>query len=365
MNELHHWWILPTVLLLSVALGLLLIPISRAVGLVDHPGERKVHERATPLAGGPAIFVILGSLLAMYAPTSKFDAALFAGISLVFMVGLVDDRRHVSPVIRFLVQVAASLVMVWAGGICLEDFGRLFTSDVLTLGMLSVPLTVFAALGVINSFNMIDGMDGLSGGIFLVAAAGMALYAGAAGAVDIHWVLLASMAAVLGFMLLNARLPWNSQARIFLGDSGSTMLGFILAWCFIALGSDSNETGQRAYMPMTAVWLIAVPLLDTSTVIWRRWRAGQSALSADAQHLHHAFLRSGFSVGATWFLIMLFAIAMGLVGYLLEISSLPEHYSFWAFLAVAFTYYYIISRTWSIQRFLGRDFIYNDFDEQT
>jgi len=223
-------------------------------------------------------------------------------------------------------------------------------------------LTVFAALGVINAFNMIDGMDGLSGGIFLVAAGGMALYAGAAGAADIHWVLLAAMSTVLGFLLLNARLPWNSQARLFLGDSGSTMLGFILAWCFIALGGESNETGQRAYMPMTAVWLIAVPLLDTATLIWRRWRSGQSALAADAQHLHHAFLRAGFSVGTTRFLIMLFAIAQGLIGYLFELSSLPDHYSFWAFIAVAFIYYYFIARVWNIQRFLGRDFIYNDFD---
>ena len=117
MDGLHYWLIFPVVLLASAILGLFLIPLSRAVGLVDHPGERKVHESATPLAGGPAIFVILGTLLALRAPTSKFDAALFAGISLVFMVGLVDDRRHVSPIIRFLVQVAACLVMVWGGGI--------------------------------------------------------------------------------------------------------------------------------------------------------------------------------------------------------------------------------------------------------
>ena len=359
-----HWWVFLAITALAAGLGIVLIPAAKKVGLVDHPGERKVHESVTPLTGGPAIYLTLAAFLAWHFPDDRFVQALLAGGTLIFLSGLADDRRHLSPVVRFLIQVAACLVMVYHGGVYLEDFGRLFFDDVLELGFLAVPITIFAALGVINAFNMIDGMDGLSGGIFMVAAAGMAMYAGFAGAETMHWVLLVAIFSVLGFMLLNARFPWNEKARVFLGDSGSTLMGFILAWCFIALGNDLNETGHRAYMPMTAVWLLAIPLMDTSTLIWRRWRAGQSALAADAQHLHHAFLRAGFSVGTTWFLIMLFAIALGLIGYLFEISSLPNHYSFWAFIAVAFIYYYFIARVWNIQRFLGRDFIYNDFDQQ-
>ena len=81
--------------------------------------------------------------------------------------------------------------------------------------------------------------------------------------VEIHLLLLLACSAVLGYLLLNARFPWNQKARVFMGDSGSQFLGFFLAWCFIALGSDHNEAGQRAFMPMAAVWLFAVPLLDT------------------------------------------------------------------------------------------------------
>ena len=345
---------------LCIALG----PLANRIGLVDHPGHRKVHEFPTPLTGGPAIYLVFGVLLFWHSHGNPFEQALFAGGTLVFLVGLADDRRHLSHWVRFLVQVAACLVMIYAGEVRLDDFGRLFTGSLMEMSWQSVPLTVFAVLGVINAFNMIDGMDGLSGGIYLVAAAGMALYAGAAGMADMLWLLLTSMAAVLGFMLLNMRTPWNEKARVFLGDSGSTLLGFVLAWCLVAMGNDNNEVGQRAFIPMTAVWFVAIPLLDTTTLIWRRWRSGSSAFAADQQHLHHAFLRAGFSTTETWLSIMLMAVVLAGAGALLEVSSLPEYCSFYAFIALAIAYYFYIRRTWAIQRFLGRDFIYNDFDKE-
>jgi UDP-GlcNAc:undecaprenyl-phosphate GlcNAc-1-phosphate transferase len=188
------------------------------------------------------------------------------------------------------VQIAACLfVIVWAD-VRLDDFGRLFWNDVLELGWLAMPVTIFAALGVINSFNLIDGMDGLAGGIFLVAAAGMALLAGLAGQTQILQLLLLAIAAVAGFLLLNALA--ERAGAIFMGDSGSMLLGFLLAWCFIALGNDRAYTAERAFMPLTAVWLFAVPLLDTTTQIWRRWRAYLPVFGADQHHLHHAFLRA-------------------------------------------------------------------------
>ncbi|MEE4217686.1 MAG: MraY family glycosyltransferase [Xanthomonadales bacterium] len=364
MDAMLHWWVFLAVTVFSAGLALALIPAAKKVDLVDHPGHRKVHESVTPLTGGPAIYATVFAFLAWHLVDDRFVQALLAGGTIIFLAGLADDRKHLSPIVRFIVQVVACLVMVYHGNVYLEDFGRLFTSDVLELKRLAVPLTIFAALGVINAFNMIDGMDGLSGGIFMVAAAGMAMYAGFAGVEHVHWVLLAAIFAVLGFMLLNARFPWNEKARVFLGDSGSTLLGFVLAWCFIALGNDMNETGQRAYMPMTAVWLIAVPLMDTATLIWRRVRAGQSAFGADQHHLHHAFLRAGFSTGETWTKIMVMAIAGGVMSAGFELSGLPEYFSFWFFLACAITYYLYMRRAWAIQRFMGRDFIYNDFDEE-
>lgn len=355
-------WLLPLALLLTPALCLALIPLARRIGLVDHPSARKVHESVTPLTGGPALLLVLVALGAWWLPADRFLQALLAGGLLLFAVGLLDDFRDLSAALRFLAQIAACLlVIVWAD-VHLDDFGRLLWDDVLALGWLGGPITIFAALGVINSFNLIDGMDGLAGGIFLVAAAGMALFAGLAGQTQILQLLLLAMAAVAGFLLLNARSRWNAQARIFMGDSGSMLLGFLLAWCFIALGSDRAYAAERAFMPMTAVWLFAVPLLDTTTQIWRRWRAGQPVFGADQHHLHHAFLRAGYTTGETWTNITLLALALAGVGVLLELLGAPDYLSFWLFIAFAYAYYFYLRRTWAQQRFFGRHFIYNEFD---
>jgi len=363
MNEMLHWWVFLALAVLSAGLALALVPAAAKIGVVDHPGERKVHEEPTPLTGGPAIYLVLFSFLAWHFPADPFVQALLIGGTLIFLAGLADDRKHLSPITRFIVQAGACLVMVFHGGTWLDDFGPLIWPGVLELGPLAVPITVFAALGVINAFNMIDGMDGLSGGVFMVAAAGLAMYAGFAGAETMHWVLLAAIFSVLGFMLLNARLPWNKKARVFLGDSGSTLLGFLLAWCFIALGNDHNETGQRIFQPMTAVWLFAVPLMDTTYLIARRTKQRRSPLAADQHHLHHAFLRAGFSTGETWTRIMLLAMAAGVIGFGFELSGLPEYWSFWFFIASSLVYFQYMRQTWRLQRFLGREFIYNEFDE--
>ena len=349
-----------TVVLAAVATCALL-PLARWVDLVDHPGGRKVHESSTPLTGGPAIFLVLLIVLVWTLPGDRFVQALGIGGAILFVTGMLDDYRHLSPTLRFLIQVVACLAMILWADVRLVDFGRLIWDGTFALGIVAVPITIFAAMGVINSFNMIDGMDGLAGSIFLVAALGMSLFAGMAGETAILWLLLVSMAAVLGFLVLNARLPWNPRARAFLGDAGSLLLGFILAWCFISLGSDWGGSHGRAYMPMTAVWLIAVPLLDTSTQIWRRWRSGESAFAADQYHLHHAFLRAGFSIGRTWIAITSLAVALGLTGVILELAGVPDYASFYIFMVFAFAYYFYMRHSWLSQRFLGRDFIYHEF----
>jgi UDP-GlcNAc:undecaprenyl-phosphate GlcNAc-1-phosphate transferase len=352
-----NWWVLPLTVALTALLTLALMPVARMTGLVDHPGIRKVHESVTPLTGGPAIFIGLFVAAVLSLPSDHFIQALGAGGLIMLVTGMVDDRYPLSAALRFLIQMGACLVMILWADVRLLDFGRLMWDGVFGLGWLAVPVTIFAALGVINSFNMIDGMDGLAGGIFLVAAVGMALLAGLAGETLMLWLLLISIAAVVGFMALNARLPWNEKARAFLGDAGSLLLGFILAWCSIALGSGEG----RVYMPMTAVWLFALPLLDTTTLMWRRWRSGESAFEADQHHLHHAFLRAGYSVGETWIRIVLLALVLCGMGVIFQVFAVVEYVSFYVFMGFAFAYNFYMKYTWVKQRFLGRDFIYHDF----
>jgi UDP-GlcNAc:undecaprenyl-phosphate GlcNAc-1-phosphate transferase len=364
MNFNALGWTLPLTALLAAALCLVLIPLANRLGLVDHPGVRKVHETMTPLTGGMALLITLAMVVAWQLEADRFVQALLMGGMLIFLVGLVDDRRELTAAPRFLVQVVACAIMMAWADVGLHDFGPLFTPSVLELGLLSAPITIFAALGVINSFNLIDGMDGLAGSIFLVAAMGMALFAGLAGQLQMLWLLLLCCAAMFGFLLLNARFPWNLRARVFLGDSGSMLLGFLLAWCFIALGNDRPYAGERAFMPMTAVWLFAVPLLDTTVQIWRRRRAGLPIFGADQHHLHHAFLRAGYTVAQTWMALTLLALVLGGMGVLFEVAGAPDYLSFWVFIGCAIVYAQYMKRTWEQQRFLGRHFIYNEFDAE-
>lgn len=351
----------PLTSLTAIASIYLLIPIACRLGWVDHPDQRKVHEQSTPVVGGVGVFVavFLGLMLSSESLLVPDHPMVWMGLAalLLLMTGAADDMKSLSPFLRLLLQICACLIMIGPGGVMLSDFGALFSNSILELGIFAVPITVFSALGVINAFNMIDGLDGLSGSIFLIAAAGMAGFAIAGGAEINSHVLLLAMAAVSGFLLLNARFPWLKKAKVFLGNSGSMMLGFFLTWFLISLGNGE----ERVFMPITAVWLFAVPLLDTSTLIFTRWRQGRSAFVADNHHLHHAFLRAGFSVNATWLAIAALALALALFGVVLEISPLPEYFSFYCFMVVAFIYYFYLRHCWSSQRFLGRHFIHHDF----
>jgi len=361
LNALQPWVVLIAVAVMTGLATLLLVPVAKQVGLVDHPGIRKVHDSATPLAGGPAIFLTLVLTLLWMMPTDRFVQALALGCLAMVLTGMADDRYHLSVALRFMVQLVACYLMIKWGGVLLDDFGRLMWNGVFELGWLAGPVTIFAAMGVINSFNMIDGMDGLAGSIFLVAAAGMALFSALAGQQNMLWLLLLSMASVAGFLVFNARFPWNTKAQVFLGDAGSLLLGFVLAWSFIRLGSGE----QRAFSPMTAVWLIALPLLDTTTLIWRRWRSGHSAFAADQFHLHHAFLRAGYSVGETWMGMTLLAAVLAGIGILFEVIDLPEYIRFYVFMVFAFAYYFYVRQCWLKQRLFGRDFVYHDFTIDT
>lgn len=337
----------------------LLIPAAQRFGWLDHPDARKIHESATPAVGGVAVFIALtvASLLSPLLRASAHAMWLLTGCLIMLVIGLADDAKGLGPRMRLLLQAAACCLMIGLGDVILSDLGPLFSSARLELIIFSAPITIFSALGVINAFNMIDGMDGLGGGIFLVASTGMSLFAFAGQQSEMALLLLIASAAVVAFMLLNARFPWNAKARVFMGNSGSMMLGFFLAWLFISCGNGE----QQVFMPMTAVWLFAVPLLDTSTLIWSRWRQGQSALEADNQHLHHAFLRAGFTVEGTWLCIMSIAVFLALLGSAIECSSLPGYLSFYIFMVVAFTYYFYLRHSWKSQKFLGRHFVHHDF----
>jgi len=348
---LEPWVILSITAGLSLALCLILMPVAQYIGLLDKPSERKVHRKPIPLVGGLAVFLAMVAAITLATPYGRQALPLLLACGLMLVTGMRDDLRELSPRIRFILQILACVIMIFIGGVVLTDFGSLMWNGVLPLGWFSIPITVFAALGVINAFNMMDGIDGLSAMIFMLAAtamAGLALYAGH---VFNASMLMLAVGAVLGFFLFNARLPWSWRAKVFLGDSGSLFLGMFLAWQFIDLGNGE----ERAFAPITAVWLLGIPLLDTIRLMTERWRRGGSALAADQFHLHHAFLKAGFSVaqtGAAITLLVLFTTTIGLTGQLL---GWPEYLMFYGYMAFGLVYLCIMRRCWRDGRFLGRD----------
>ena len=345
-------------LALSVALCFLLAWVAGRLGWIDKPDWRKQHAGDIPLAGGPAIFVAVLGVLAWHggwgAPVEVFAWS----SSIVFLTGLIDDRRHIRVPVRFALQAAALLCMVVYADVKLYNFGRLFSDDVLGLGPLVVPITVFSALGVINAFNMIDGLDGLAGSLALVSLAGLAFLAGRGGFAEAHAVLLIVAAAVLGFLLLNFRFPWRERALVFLGDSGSSWLGFVMAWFFIALSQHDSTLGiGRAYAPVTAIWLIGLPLMDTTYVMIRRARLGEPIFGADRRHLHHLFLRTGRSVRTAWAAMTGIALLFALIGIWGELRGWPEWAMFYAAMGICAGYFLWMHRVWKTRRFLGREVV--------
>ena len=344
------WIILSATAGLSLLLDLLLMPIARRIGLLDHPSDRKVHRKPIPLTGGLAIFLAMVTAITFTTPYGTQAWPLLAASGLLLITGMLDDLHELSPHLRFIVQILATSIMIFVGGVVLTDFGSLLWNGVLPLGWFSIPITIFAAIGVINAFNMMDGIDGLSSMIFIVAGTAMAWLALRAGQGFNAAMLMIAVGAVLGFFVLNARLPWNRRARIFLGDSGSMFLGLFLAWQFIDLGNGND----RAFAPMTAVWLLGVPLADTTRLMTHRWLRGGSALEADQFHLHHAFLKAGFSVAQTVAAItvlVLFTTTIGLTG---QILGWPEYLMFYGYAAFNLVYLLVMRRCWRHGRFLGR-----------
>lgn len=331
--------------LLSVGLTTLLIKPARALGWVDHPSIRKHHRQPVPLVGGAAMCIAY--CLSMLSLPEKPDnyQILLASMVMLTLVGIYDDLRPTRPTIRFLFQIGAALLMVTEGGVSLASLGNLFGYNEISLDILAIPCTVFCVVGVINAFNMIDGLDGLAGGLGLIAAGWLVAlsltdpdaYPGAVSG------LLLLIMVIAGFLVYNLRHPWRARASVFMGDAGSTMLGFAFCWFTVHLSQD-----PRAVMtPITAVWILAVPLMDTVTLMTSRMRAGQSPFSPDRRHLHHLLLSYGFSDGQVTAILLGIAFMSGAVGAGAYWLGIPEHQQFYAFMVLFLLYYGITTRIWA------------------
>jgi len=298
----------------ALALALLFMQAAPRLGLIDHPGGRKEHASTTPLVGGIAITLAGAIGLAQLPVAEAWPMAL--AMLIIMAVGIADDIHEVAPLPKFIVQAAACLVMALFADVQLHSVGDLVGVRPIGMWIFAVPMSVFAVIGVINAINMVDGIDGNTGGIALVAFAAFAYVARESGMWAQYMVLVSLTGATAGFLLLNARWPWNRRARTFLGDAGSMLIGFLLGWFAIDLsaGNGSPTDGTRTFPPICALWVIVIPLCDCVSLMLRRRKAGRSMFVADRQHLHHYLLNRGLRVGQTSAVIAGLSVVAALVG---------------------------------------------------
>ena len=317
-------------------------------GLLDHPDERKQHQEAIPLVGGLAMFFAIAVSAAWYLAGTDIFWGLLASVSIIVLIGFLDDWIELSVGIRFLAQGVAALIMALFAGAQLASLGDLFGFGTVGLGVLAVPFTIFAVVGVANALNLSDGMDGLAGGLALISTAFVAAAAHFAGRENTFIAMLILGGALLGFLFFNMRLPWQHRAKVFMGDSGSLMLGLLLAWGVIGV----TQGEGRALPPAAALWFFAIPLWDTVSLMLRRVLKGKSPFHPGRDHLHHILVRVGYRDSQVVFFIHLFAVACGLVGFFGWRWGVPDAVMFYGFLAVFALYCAGVRHAWKLMRLI-------------
>ena len=275
------------------------------LGLVDRPNERKKHVGNIPVIGGLCAFfgVLAGALIA--GQSHLFTNYVLGTAAVLALVGAIDDRTELNVLPRLLVQTGAVLIVVICTGVQIHTLGHLFGLE-MELGVFGIPLTLIAVIGLLNAFNMMDGIDGLAGALALVCVATIAVYQGPSRWHSLTLPLLMA-SALLPYLAVNLGLIGR---KIFLGDAGSVMVGYLLAWTLIKSSQDS----PARLSTIDVLWCVALPVLDTLAVMVRRLREGKSPFKPDRGHIHHLMLNTGLTPRATIVTLVALAIALAYLG---------------------------------------------------
>jgi UDP-GlcNAc:undecaprenyl-phosphate GlcNAc-1-phosphate transferase len=291
------------------------IQLAGRLRALDYPAERKVHGTPVPRLGGLAVFA--GVWLAILAG-SGFNSYLREGMrsilgivigSLVIVgLGIVDDIHNAKPLAKLAVQIVAAGIAV-AMGIRFELASNPLANamrDSFDLGILGIPLSILWIIALTNAMNLIDGLDGLATGIAMFTSIALFLISIKQGAGVVTYFYAAIAGATLAFLKYN-----HHPARVFLGDSGSTFLGFLLA-CLSIKGAQKSYTLTAVFIPLI---VFGIPIFDSITSLVRRYLGKQKVHHADSHHIHHRLLRAGLNQKQVVFLLYAITIFLGIIGF--------------------------------------------------
>lgn len=262
------------------------------VKAIDVPKDnRRVHKKPTPLLGGLSIYFacIVGMLL--YLPLNKKIVGVLIGATIIVICGYFDDKKPLSPKVKFAVQILAAIIAMYCGARIdriTNPLDFLFNAQWIELGVLAYPVTVFWIVGLTNAFNLIDGLDGLAAGLSVISSLTLMVVALLTGPENPYIITMTAILAgsILGF------LPYNfNPAKIFMGDTGAMFLGYMLSVISV-LGVLKSAAALSMLVPIFAMGL---PIFDTLFAIIRRFANGKSVVEGDKGHLHHRLLDKGYS----------------------------------------------------------------------
>ncbi len=305
---------------ISLLVAYVLTPLIRNLclitGAVAQPGERRVHVRPVPSLGGIAIYfgVVLALLTTMTDLSSnRTMQGILVGSTFIVILGIVDDLCELRPRYKLLGQILAAGILV-SFGIKIDFVTNPF-GGMIYLGIWGIPLTIFWIVGIINAVNLIDGLDGLAAGVSTIASFTLLVVAIQEGNMMIVLLTASLAGAALGFLKYNF-----NPAKIFMGDTGSMFLGFMLATVSTS-GALKSATAATILVPVLA---LGVPIFDTVFAIIRRRYNGQPVSQADQGHLHHRLLQRGLSHRQAVLVVYVISICLGLTAIAINGASASE-----------------------------------------
>lgn len=322
---------------------------------VDRPSCRKKHSGDVPVIGGLSLFVTI-AFASLFEGQLLPNQGYFLACGLVLtVVGTLDDKLDISASLRLLVIALLSIWLTFGKGIALTQLGDLFGFGVVNVGSANVLLTTAAIIGCVTAFNMVDGIDGLLGSLASVTFTALGFMFYQAGEIKLTIFCFIFVLSMLPYILCNLDLIPRKSFKVFMGDSGSFLIGFSVVWLLIySSQSISTDVSPFLMKPVTALWIIAIPLMDMTMVMLRRVKKRQSPFKADRLHLHHICMRMGASPRQTLVCITLIAILCAVLGVWGEMNDVQEWFMFAMFLALFISYVVVISHIWRITTFFRK-----------
>lgn len=273
------------------------------VGALDIPKDpRKIHKKPMPYFGGLAIYVAIMSCMVVYMPHNQTNIAIMAGATIIVLTGIVDDMFGMNAKVKLLMQIVAAAVAIYGGVKIHFVTNPLSATGMSLLRNLTVPITLFWIVGITNTINLIDGLDGLASGIASIAATTLLFTASLKGYDFIVMQCAIIAGASLGF------LPFNfNPAKIFMGDTGALLLGYMLAVTSV-LGMVKSVAAVALVVP---VFALGIPIFDTTFAIIRRYINKKPIMQADKDHLHHKLMKKGLNQRQTVLIMYFISMVLG------------------------------------------------------